>query len=318
MTNYYKTEIKLVGNKSSVFRILNLAIDNVGTKIFIEESDNIETVNRKIRGSADRKYLGVALHDLLDAETLGSKEFLERRKQFENEYSEAINDFRIDVLGVSKKGNEYAVEFYLCDEEYDFFLDWVQWEDIVRIYDVTVLIDLFVIGEGEKYQGTTILRNVNGEVQANRIDTSVSFSKFEDGFDKLIRIDPERYFHLRLSELENLINELQDVLVSDKIYLVKEQMRANDGHAVIPDDWTEIPGNAFSGCKELRSISIPDSVRKIGQYAFDGCENLSSISIPEGTVIGDLAFRGCPFSSTMEERLWKNPDADNSWIDSLL
>jgi hypothetical protein len=45
------------------------------------------------------------------------------------------------------------------------------------------------------------------------------------------------------------------------------------------DKVTKINDNAFSGCKELVSISIPASVKTIGTGAFRGCEKLVAISV---------------------------------------
>ncbi len=55
-----------------------------------------------------------------------------------------------------------------------------------------------------------------------------------------------------------------------------------------------IGDSAFSGCRNLISISIPDSVTSIGDSAFYACSNLISISIPDSvTSIGDNAFQNC-------------------------
>ncbi|MBO4796462.1 MAG: leucine-rich repeat protein, partial [Verrucomicrobia bacterium] len=40
---------------------------------------------------------------------------------------------------------------------------------------------------------------------------------------------------------------------------------------------TKIEDAAFSGCDDLKSITIPDSVTEIGENAFEGCDSLKSI-----------------------------------------
>ncbi|MFK7911782.1 MAG: leucine-rich repeat domain-containing protein [Akkermansiaceae bacterium] len=45
---------------------------------------------------------------------------------------------------------------------------------------------------------------------------------------------------------------------------------------------TRIGGNAFSGCKDITSITIPDGVSIISQGAFDGCDSLLSFSVGGG------------------------------------
>ena len=57
---------------------------------------------------------------------------------------------------------------------------------------------------------------------------------------------------------------------------------------------TKIEDAAFSGCEDLKSITIPDSVTEIGENAFEGCDSLKSIVLGKGvTVIGEYAFSGC-------------------------
>ena len=41
----------------------------------------------------------------------------------------------------------------------------------------------------------------------------------------------------------------------------------------------DIGSNAFSGCGELKAITLPSSTRNIGSYAFDGCKKIEIITI---------------------------------------
>ena len=65
-------------------------------------------------------------------------------------------------------------------------------------------------------------------------------------------------------------------------------------NTVIPNNVTSIGEYAFSGCRNLTSITIPSSVTSIGKYAFNNCPYLTSITIPNSvTSIGTNAFQGC-------------------------
>jgi len=48
-----------------------------------------------------------------------------------------------------------------------------------------------------------------------------------------------------------------------------------------------IKAYAFSGCTNLRSVTIPDSIKKIEKDAFYNCQRLASIEVPWGTEVGD-------------------------------
>ena len=51
---------------------------------------------------------------------------------------------------------------------------------------------------------------------------------------------------------------------------------------------------AFSGCKELKVVSMPDGIDGIGPSAFYKCEQLNGVYVPNSVLsVGDAAFRGC-------------------------
>lgn len=66
----------------------------------------------------------------------------------------------------------------------------------------------------------------------------------------------------------------------------------------------EIAPSAFSGCINLKTVSLPDSVYSIGSRAFYGCTSLGSVALPEGYVrYGDYAFA----NSGIESAEFKGP-----------
>ena len=72
-----------------------------------------------------------------------------------------------------------------------------------------------------------------------------------------------------------------------------------DNEIVIPAKYNDMPvtaigDSAFSGCSNLKSITMSDSVVSIGNQAFSGCTELTAVSMPLYLKsIGDGAFGGC-------------------------
>lgn len=62
----------------------------------------------------------------------------------------------------------------------------------------------------------------------------------------------------------------------------------------LPDTFTKINDEAFSGCEDLISVSLSNSVKYVGVGAFRNCKNLTSVNLGSGiNDIGSYAFYGC-------------------------
>lgn len=58
--------------------------------------------------------------------------------------------------------------------------------------------------------------------------------------------------------------------------------------------FTNVNTFSFSGCTNLREITLPSNKTSISDYAFNGCANLFTIDLPSSvTEIGRAAFAGC-------------------------
>ncbi len=76
-------------------------------------------------------------------------------------------------------------------------------------------------------------------------------------------------------------------------YLIEARNEIN-GNYTIKNGTRVIAESAFSGCGNLKAITIPDGVAYIGDYAFRDCTSLTDIKIPDGvTEIKMGTFYGC-------------------------
>lgn len=117
----------------------------------------------------------------------------------------------------------------------------------------------------------------------------LSLEDYKDAADYVAQIK-ERYDLVSLLEFE-----LNDV---DDSYTVKKadaSLEYVDIPAIYHDKRIkEIADSAFSGCSNLKSVTIPDTVTKIGAESFSGCGRLQNVTIPDSIKsIGLDAFKGC-------------------------
>ena len=79
----------------------------------------------------------------------------------------------------------------------------------------------------------------------------------------------------------------------------------NDVDVVIPSQINGKPvislsSSLFSGCSQLKTVTLPSTLIEISDYAFKDCKSLVSVNLPDGvTIIGDSVFSGCTSLKTV-------------------
>ena len=69
---------------------------------------------------------------------------------------------------------------------------------------------------------------------------------------------------------------------------------------IISDDVRYIAPMAFSGCRNLKSITLPEKMTEIGGQAFRNCSSLTEFVIPQGVrFVEDGTFMGCTALQTV-------------------
>ena len=83
------------------------------------------------------------------------------------------------------------------------------------------------------------------------------------------------------------------ILYNHKGTLLLKYPPMREGDFSVPDGVVAISPNACEDVLGMEQLAIPASVKKIGWCAFSGCRNVKSVSFAEGvSVIGPWAFRG--------------------------
>lgn len=288
--------------------------------------DSVESIKAKFVLTDEEWHesrLRMLFHDFLDMDSMNDPVMKQRMEAFHEEFGDDNSyEYAVVVKDIIDKGDDYEIVLSLGEDELEGIQDWAGWADLTEVYGITIYADLYDFGTKPGYCGTTIHELVDGEVKTTKVEPSLDTEGFYKDFSTLIDLYPGRYKDVLVEALENEIEQLQEMARTCRLSVIKDNLKANDGHAEIPEGWTEIEGYAFKGCKELKSITLPSSLKAIGTRAFEGCENLRKITIPASVgSIGYCAFKDCPCSEGMDESYWKErpvTEEDDIWINEIL
>ena len=156
----------------------------------------------------------------------------------------------------------------------------------------------------EKTEETTVTETeVETEIETEATTLSLaemivtpSDEEFETEYDKKLKINtiteyngdavsirfPTEINGEKIDAIElNNNRTLRYIEIPKNINIFSFEKCENLEEAVMPENLTEIPENAFHECKSLSSINIPDSIEIINEQAFAGCKNLTSFHFPK-------------------------------------
>ena len=85
------------------------------------------------------------------------------------------------------------------------------------------------------------------------------------------------------------INELPENIFKNCNYLLNVSQ--------IPNNYTKICKNAFSGCYNLNNVNLHESITELEDSVFDGCKMLHNININNITKLGKRTFAGTGITS---------------------
>lgn len=113
---------------------------------------------------------------------------------------------------------------------------------------------------------------------------------------------------------------IDGVLLSKDMKTLLAFPAAKSTEYVVPEQVDSIGVSAFSGCENLKKVTIPASVEKIADFAFAGCSSLSEIVLlaPEVPFASETAFNGVPKATCrlkVPARLVETYKGDIVWAD---
>lgn len=299
------TYISLSGTKENIMRLLNSAIRKIKGKDLITDSDSCDDMFIKIIQEGKGR-LKISISDLVDDESMndpilqeksiawsekinklkaiaeGNHTFISEEEKNELvSFQENFTDERMILIeNVSEDGAVYTVDFELFEcEGCPYYRDWVDWDDISRIYKCKVVIDCDGFPDvNADYLGTTIYEPDGESTKKKFYQPKLDLSGFIDDFEKLKRLDLERYRSRKVRDMKIMIGLLQDEINKENLMEALEELESAEGHLVIPEGVTELSGTMMPYIKQMKSIYIPSSVSAINNYIISA-SSLESIKI---------------------------------------
>lgn len=279
------THISLTTSRASAIRMLNAVIINMGATELITGSDDRDAILKKIEAEEGGLFR-ISIPALLDAEAMKDGQLRQKHEDYaarkeagtvsdEEGYDDFCDDMTtdadmIDIVDVLPDGVTCEIKFVLYEcEGCACYSDWCDWGDIVKVYGGRVLMDndLYRNGRFEEFCGTTVWKEENGVVKEDRISPLLEVDKYLEDFDRLVRLDPDRYRQRYLDSLEENVRVLQRLIDLEK------NNKAVDADIPEAITWLSRPYGNFN----LRSIHLPVSRTDIKELAFEGCPCLADL-----------------------------------------
>lgn len=302
MTSYFVAQSFVEGTREEIVGMLNTILRNVGVDRVITDKDDLATANLKLKNPERDLPLGLKRSDFFDEKRVLESGLQQKRDSFLAENADAITtDEYVNLVEVTEKDGNWVVKFTEGEDECDTNIDWPDWEDIACAYGFRIIVDLYDSSQRPDFCYSWVI--MPGKTDRSHVDKRIiepehPLGKYYDSFERLKELDPVRYRELKISQLEDLIHEIQEDIAVERINIVAEKAKRNGGHVFIPEDITDEwpaslrpadiesievhPDNPFFtaegncllskdrtevilGC---RNSIIPDSVKHVRQGAF--------------------------------------------------
>ena len=301
--------VTVKGSRESVVKMMNAVLKSFNSDKVIVESDDIDTMNSKLKMFTDREGKDIGIPDLLGP--VNDEDFYR--------FLELVR-IEDDAPGLIAKFSYYLDESASYHDNDEAFVNSFKWDTVAIQYNCQVFLDDDWYSNGRFIRfgsagSATIYDALDGKIRKLHLESGSKYDTKEYPFflKTLAHLYPDHYgvdwnhYHNDHPEVEITDDEClawfnkqkqpwqqdedseTEEIEETSLYPIDE-----NGHAVIPEGTTRIEDYAFLQCNKLVSVSIPDTVVEIGEGAFGSCENLTSITLPPSLkLIDEMAFCGC-------------------------
>ena len=298
--------ISVIGPKARVTRMLNEAIRQEGAGDLIAEGDDIETINRKLFGKDGKPGLMVVYGQLIDEKCLEEdmvindkwRAAVEKHKQkvasgepMDDEYESRVELFKVEEYAPGT----YEVKFssYVSEcESYGNCIDWVDWEDIARVYQCRIYVDddYYRNGVFMRFECATIYEPSEGGVKRTHLESGTTREEYDEFMDKLVELCPERYLPLRedyLKEKEEMMAYQREMKRLEEKYHLIEPM-----HNKTWDSFTAAEEKGPDSIREVYASCLEQVTRRIAWVDIDGLLQVLVVRAEELKGVNDKLAHG--------------------------
>lgn len=263
MTGYYVLNAFVEGPREQVVGMLNTILCNVGVDRVITDKDDVASANLKIKNPESDLPLGLRRSDFFDEILILEAGLQQRRDSFLAENAAVIaTDEYVNLVGLAEKEGNWIVKFTEAEVECEPNLDWPDWDDIARAYGFRIIVDQYDQSSRLDFCYSWVLtpdKTDHGHIDKQIIEPRHPLGDYYEEFERLKKLDSIRYRELKISQLENLILEIQEDIAVERINIVAERAESNGGHVFIPKDLTDIWFAALHAA-DIESIEVhPDN-----------------------------------------------------------
>lgn len=202
----FTTVITISGSKVELVKMLNAALRGVGADIVLANTEDGESILRKLNDN----NIVFQLQDLLNE---GDEPLPREGVPMDEVCTEFFEDYGLRLTDIQQKGLKLTLVFHFWSAKYDLG-EWDYESDFIPFFyellprhqcEATI-----IKGAGETPQWTVTFWYTRGEVTHYYYEPLSEPAAYQSALEKLVEINPERYLPFLVESMKHQIRSIQD------------------------------------------------------------------------------------------------------------
>ena len=204
----FTTVVTITGSKVGLVKMLNAALRSVGADIVLVDTEDGESILRRLNGND----IVFQLQDFLNE---GNGPLPREGVPVDEECTEYFEDYGFRLADVQQKGEDLILAFHFWTGEddmgeWDYERDYKPFfKELLSRYQCEATV---IKGAEETPQWTVHFRYTRGEVTHCYYEPLAESAAYQNALEKLVEINPKRYLPFLTGSMEHQIGCIQDRL----------------------------------------------------------------------------------------------------------